>query len=468
MSNSTSTARNDLVQILSHANGTFDVLYNVPEHYESGWGNLVLAVLTGVCTHIANKDGIVEDACHYRDVSDLVRARKFMEEVAVRVPTLSLFRDLTENFSTRPIKSGVLDLGLLADFDLEDFSMSIQSILLSGSVLTNPVENSRGLVTVTAKFGEEIFKVRLTGFIPKAIAEVLRRPYEYVTNICSGRLQDLEQGNTKPVRTSRGLAQKQVQAEIDGMISEVAGMIGALNDIQRRLTGINTAFRNTESQQQSQTPTDASRQSSSKTRRELHQGNMQSVQQQQSQQQRQFVKSQMPQRHHGNDDSSVAAGSDDKTVTIPVLTRSDQEQQESVSEKRDRLQKMTHAQQRQELKKDLQNLREKAVDLQTNLSSAEKQGEGEQHEHSKSASPVICIPVLPRKPKSAPRHSTGEDQVRHAFGDKLLAALKGRNDGPSDQELVEIDALKDAPVVEVAGINMVDPVQDTVFAEQRV
>ena len=465
MSNSASTARNDLVQILSHANGTFDVLYNVPEHYENGWGNLVLAVLTGVCTHIANQHNDTEDACYYRDASDLVRARKFMDEVAVRFPKFGLSMILSESFSSCSIKSGVLDLELFADIDLVDFSMSIQSILLSGSVLTNPVENSRGLVTVTAKFGEEVFKVRLTGFIPKAIAEVLRKPYEYVRNTTRESFQRVEQGNVKPARTSRGWVQKQIQTEVIGMISEVAGMIGALNDIQNRLVCINRTLQSAESQQQGQALTDASRQSVSKTRQELHQGNMQSVQQEQNQQRRQFVKNQTQQRHHGNDDSSVTAGSDNKTVTIPVLTRLDQEQQELVRQKRDRLKNMAPEQQRQELKKDLQNLQQHASDLRVNLTL---NNEVARAPTASTETSTINIPVLPRKPKSTPRHSTGEDQVRHAFGDKLLAALKGRDDGPSEQELVEIDVLKDVPVVEVRGIDMVDPVQDTVFVQNPV
>lgn len=181
-----------VVRITTHVNGTFDVMYR-PPHWtgqDETWGQMIVMILAGVVTSLRTRNAQIDGVCHYKDPSDNLRAEVFLSNLAAAFPEFTPLTAISQwDSAFSAITDGVCGASLITINDgmqlmsqarFRQLEESFQSILVSGSVIHNGAENASGLVTVAAKFGEKIFKVRLTGKIPQRIAEVLRMPYDIV------------------------------------------------------------------------------------------------------------------------------------------------------------------------------------------------------------------------------------------------------------------------------------------------
>jgi hypothetical protein len=207
------TDRSGAVQVLAHANGTFDVCYNKPTVYHPGWESLVVAILRGVVASVINKNGTLEDVCHYRDTADYTRAITFLKQMTAEFPELDVLCK-AEYVEVSPDDNNPADttdhhdlivsiLYKMVDERREKFSNAFQTILLSSSVVTGIGDSTRGLITVTAAFCEEVLKVRLTGKITKNIAGILKSPYNIVKDGIIREMDKSQMDSSKKVREPR-------------------------------------------------------------------------------------------------------------------------------------------------------------------------------------------------------------------------------------------------------------------------
>lgn len=448
-SNNTATDNQsqELVQILRHANGSFDVLYNQPPNDvpEAGWMYQVVAVLRGVVMSVVNRDNNNESACHYRDGADYNRAVVFLNQMHESFPELQELQELLVD----PNYSDLMDfydpivnlLRSMSQSRRAQFCASFQTILLSSSVVTNNVGVARGLVTVTALFGEKQVKVRLTGKIPEGIAEVLRAPYWFVVgdnrNSRSPVKNDRQSPNReafkqdlKALRDTAVSTYNKLSAESGLMLTHAqvgslrSKLLAAVDSFMKEVQ-TTTAHEDTGQQQQKAQPRDrkpavTSQDQTRKVEQQRRQSGTSSNKMHRLAQEQQ----QLNDAETANQGTAIGAGTYPRGQT-PVLVNIDDAGYVSDSK-----------------------LAENTVLYRVNKSpirtvTPANEDATVEHQHrdiggtadTATLMPenghVVEVPVKPKRVKN--------DGVKSAFADKLASALKLRGDSPSEQELVTLD-----------------------------
>lgn len=187
-----------LVRVSTHVNGTFDVLYKTPQVSVPVWDHMVLAVLHGVIMALSNDGNKPESICRYKDPADTSRAATFMTALMGEFPEFGYEKVLDLGDGLARVLGGTYSA--MSAERKNQLSATFQSILVSGSVLKNEIDQASGLVTMAAQFGEKVLKVRLTGKIPVGIAGTLRVPYQAIQNNTATRSARVYNNSTrKPV-----------------------------------------------------------------------------------------------------------------------------------------------------------------------------------------------------------------------------------------------------------------------------
>jgi hypothetical protein len=408
----------ELVQILRHANGSFDVLYNQPPEYHPGWMDQIVAVLRGVVMSVVNRDNLNENACHYRDGADYNRAVVFLNQMHESFPELQELQELLKD----PRYSDLMDfftpitylLSSMSQSRLEQFCASFQTILLSSSTVANDVSSARGLVTVTALFGGKPVKVRLTGKIPGSIAGVLRTPYWFVVGNNQGNRSSVKNDRQTPSReafkedlkTLRDTAvstYNKLSAESGLMLTHAqvgslrSKLLAAVDSFMKEVQTANV-HEDVNQQQREHSHADDFRQSVKKT----HETD---VARNQNNQERR---------------KKEVRGYQKKVENISTETQ--QQQPEQKVYPRGQTPSIVHSDDfgyTAQVDATVENQHRDGGVVADTVTVMAENGH------------IAEVPVKPKRVKN--------DGVKSAFADKLASALKLRSDSPSEQELVALD-----------------------------
>jgi hypothetical protein len=236
-----------LVRVSTHVNGTFDVLYKTPQVSVPVWDHMILAVLHGVIMALSNDGSKPESICRYKDPADTSRAATFMVAALREFPEFAYEKvaDLGDGLAR------VLgDTYAAMSTDRKNqLATTIQSILVSGSVLKNEIDQASGLVTVAAQFDDKVLKVRLTGKIPAGIAGTLRVPYDVVTERTKQTFYRERTNNAPRDKVGRlenkkpwelGVKAAGQENENKGVKEELEQLMGELNQVQQRVNSLIT------------------------------------------------------------------------------------------------------------------------------------------------------------------------------------------------------------------------------------